>query len=248
MNIKVMTYNICSGRDFTDATKDNHSHGDCEFDLTKAAAVINKYAPDIVGLNEVRGKGTHELFTPQAQILGELTGMNYYFGKAIDFEGDNPYGNALLSKYPIISARTVMIPDPPVKDEDAYYETRGVIEAEIDVNGEHIKVYVSHFGLAKSEKLNAVETVSNLLKDETKKSFFMGDLNMLPEDEKLKPIFDMLTDSADKLTGDQFTFASYNPIKKIDYIFGKNGVEFVTAKSLDERASDHRPYIVEANI
>ncbi len=246
MNIKVMTYNICSGRDFE--SLEDKVNGVPEFNLNAAARVINKYAPDIVGLNEVRGAGENKYFTAQAETLAKLTNMNYYFGPAIAFDGVNPYGNAFLSKYPIISAKTTIIPDPPVKDEDAYYETRGVIEAEIDVNGEHIKVYVSHFGLANSEQRNAVETVTSLLKKENKKAFFMGDLNMTPDNEKLKPIFDIMTDSADKLVGETFTFASFEPTIKIDYIFGMNGVEFTTANALDELASDHRPYMVTANI
>jgi len=247
MNIKVMTYNICSGRDFESAPVKKAS--ETKFNLCAAANVIKKYDPDIVGLNEVRGEGEHELFTPQAQILSELTGMKYYFfGPAIEFDGKNPYGNALLSKYPIVSAKVVGIPDPLVKDEDAYYETRGVIEAEIDVNGELIKVYVTHFGLAKAEQRNAVSTVVDLMKNESNPSFFMGDLNMQPDNEILAPIFDLLTDSADKIVGDTLTFASFDPKIKIDYIFSKNDVKFITAAPLDEMASDHRPYMVTAEI
>jgi len=117
-----------------------------------------------------------------------------------------------------------------------------------DVNGELIKVYVTHFGLAKAEQRNAVSTVVDLMKNESNPSFFMGDLNMQPDNEILAPIFDLLTDSADKIVGDTLTFASFDPKIKIDYIFSKKDVKFITAAPLDEMASDHRPYMVTAEI
>ncbi|NLD88083.1 MAG: hypothetical protein GX633_07485 [Clostridiales bacterium] len=250
MELKVMTYNICSGRNFEvyDSAGVKLDHFTAQIDLSAAARVINKYSPDIVGLNEVRGKGKNELFNAQAQILGELTNMNYYFGQAIAFDGVNPYGNALLSKYPIVNAKVVEVPDPKVKDEDEYYETRAIIEAEIDINSEVIKVYVTHFGLAKGEQRNAVATAKSIIENETRKTFFMGDLNMKPDNEIIAPLFEILEDSANKLTDEGFTFDSYNPNRKIDYIFAKNGIEVITAEALDEKASDHRPYMITAKI
>ena len=50
-----------------------------------------------------------------------------------------------------------MIPDPLVKDEDAYYETRCIIKAKVNVNSELITVIVTHVGLAKSEEENAIK-------------------------------------------------------------------------------------------
>jgi hypothetical protein len=77
---------------------------------------------DIIGLNEVR-----DFYEPdpdylaEAKILGELTGRNHFFAKAINMPG--PYGNGFLCKYPIKACEVIPIPDPEVKDEDVYYET-----------------------------------------------------------------------------------------------------------------------------
>ena len=67
------------------------------------------------------------------------------------------------------------------KDEDTYYETRCVLRARIAVAG-GITVLVSHFGLAQSEKRNAVAKVLELLKEETGPVILMGDFNMEPND------------------------------------------------------------------
>ena len=78
--------------------------------------------------------------------------------EAIRFGGKNPYGNALISRYPIISAETILILDPEVKEYDGYYEIRCLLKATIDVGGE-LNVLVNHFGLNLDEQTNAVNTV-----------------------------------------------------------------------------------------
>ena len=80
-----------------------------------ARAILDCNA-DIVGLNEMRDAGTHSEFTAQVEKLSELTGMKYfYFAQAIEITGKGPYGNAILSKYPILRAETITIPDPNPK-------------------------------------------------------------------------------------------------------------------------------------
>lgn len=67
--------------------------------------VIRQSGADIVGLNEVNGRGAGADYLPQAEILAERLGFHAYFAQAIAFDGVNPYGNALLSRYSIETAR-----------------------------------------------------------------------------------------------------------------------------------------------
>ncbi|NMB96088.1 MAG: hypothetical protein GYA02_05695 [Clostridiaceae bacterium] len=241
MKLKIMTYNVCSGRNF---------NNDKIINICDAGKVIQKYSPDIVGLNEIRGLGNVEkFFTDQARTLGEMLGCYYYFAKAIDFDCEGPYGNALLSRFPILSAETHLIEDPPVKDEDAYYETRCVLKAKLDVkNG--LNVYVSHYGLANSEKINAVKKTLELIIGDKNPLIFMGDLNMEPNDIKLAPIYGTLNDTAkaSKSKDDLLTFPSHVPDRKIDYIFVSKNIKVLSAEVPGETTSDHRPYIAEIEI
>lgn len=59
--------------------------------------------------------------------------LYYYFAEAIRFDGVNPYGNAMISRYPIKSAETILIPDPEYKKYHGYYETRCLLKATIEV-------------------------------------------------------------------------------------------------------------------
>ena len=81
----------------------------------------------------MRNESEHPEYQNQAKILADKLGFYYYFAEAIKFSGVNPYGNAIISRYPIKNAETILIPDPDPKTGDRYYETRCLLKAQIDV-------------------------------------------------------------------------------------------------------------------
>ena len=159
-----------------------------------------------------------------------------------------PFGNAILSRYPITAFEKIQIPDPEVKDEDAYYETRCVIKADIKINEKDIVVFGSHFGLANSEKKNAVDTVKTLLDQCCKPHVLMGDFNMEPDDQKLKLIYDRMIDTAVYFDEPKLSFPADNPRIKIDYIFISKGIRAINADIPDLVASDHRLVVADIEI
>jgi endonuclease/exonuclease/phosphatase family metal-dependent hydrolase len=251
MEFKVMSYNIQSGRNYGSV-------------LTRCfdwqIEVIKNASPDIVGLQEVgrhpsAGFPLYEMEDEPTEYIAKELNMYSYFAKAILVEGKYPYGNAILSKYPIKNAKTVMIPDPVKRQKNGAYETRCVLVAEIDVLG-GITVIVSHFGLMEEEKVNAVQTVLNLVKEIKTPILFMGDLNMKPNDEILQPIFKVLKDTAygaltpitwpsdvDKATG-KGRRGPQEEVRKIDYIFASEHFKTKKEETLQSKASDHLPYVV----
>ena len=142
-----------------------------KIDFQIMADVIRNSGAEVIGLNEMRGKGEDPEYDRQMEILSELTGIeHYYFAKAIDVPDMGPYGNGLLSKCPIIGAETVPIPDPVPQEGFRNYETRCVLKVKLE-NG--LTVLVTHFGLNPDEQENAVETILGILEDE--KCVLMGD-------------------------------------------------------------------------
>lgn len=209
-----------------------------EFDIF--VEEIQRYNADIIGLNEIRDKGESEEYQAQAKILAERLGYYYYFAKAVDFDGVNPYGNAILSRYPIISAETILVPDPEVPAYDGYYETRCLLKAKIDLWG-GIEVCVIHFGLNPDEQQNAVNTVLANISDE--KCILMGDFNITPDNPLLVPIHDKMYDTAALFSQERLSFPSDEPTIKIDYMFTSRDIKVVSADIPADVVSDHRPYI-----
>ncbi len=232
MSIRIMSFN----------TQHCLNYKTKKIDFPLMAETIKALGGEIVGLQEIRGKGEAEDYADQAKILAELLGYNYYFAEAIRFGGKNPYGNALISRYPILSAETVLIPDPKVKKYDGYYETRCILKAVVDV-GEKLNVLVGHFGLNPDEQENAVKTVfENLTND---KCVLMGDFNITPDNQHISEIGKVLFDTAKAFDVAKFSFPSDKPERKIDYIFTSNDLKVISADIPNIVASDHRPYICD---
>ncbi len=212
-----------------------------EIDFDVMAKAIIDCGADIIGLQEIRNEGPNADYQNQTKILAEKAGFEYYyFAEAIRFDGVNPYGNAIISRFPIKHIENITIPDPEVRKYDGYYETRCLLKAEIDI-GDGLTVCVSHFGLNPDEHENAVSTcIANIEKE---KCVLMGDFNMQPDNTLLCPIRERLFDTASLFDGEKFSFPSDAPIKKIDYIFTSEDLKVISADIPAIVSADHRPHI-----
>ncbi len=229
--MKIMTFNIQHCK--------NYITGNIEIEAV--AEAIKKYGADIVGLNEVYAKGNTEEAVDQPSCIAHITGMeHYYFAKAIELSNDIFYGNAFLSRFKIMSAETVMIPDPNPKTGSLGYETRCILKARLE-NG--LTVLVTHFGLNGDEIKNAVDTVMKNLEQE--KCILMGDFNLEPDNELLKPLREKMKDTAELFKEARFSFPSDKPSEKIDYIFVSPDISVINADIPEIIVSDHRPYYAE---
>ena len=224
--MRIMTFNTQHCKNFVTG----------EIDFARMAEVIRDARADVVGLNEMRGKGVHPEYDRQVPILSRLSLLPYhYFAKAVDLHGGvDPYGNGLLSRHPIISAQTIPIPYPP---ELAEKEPRCVLKARLSCG---LTVLVTHFGLTPPEHALAVETIlANL---PAKNCVLMGDFNVTPNDPVLAPIRERMQDAADLFAEPLLSYPSDAPTVKIDYIFATPDIEILRADIPSIVASDHRPH------
>ena len=234
--MKIMTFNIQSCKDYI--TK--------EFNYKICGALIKEINPDILGLNEVTNGFVPEKgprYIRQVDALKEYCDYPYsYFGEAIKIHDIAPYGNALLSKYEPKDIETIIIPDPE-KTEDCYYETRSIIKCEI----KGIIFIITHMGLANGERINAVKEIINLTKNEIKPIILMGDFNMEPDSDIIKPLYDYYDDTTPLIKGNIKTFPSINSEIKIDYIMIKKNtnIKIKEVKVIEKVASDHFPLLLE---
>ena len=230
MPFTAMTYNICSGRNLRR-----------EQDIAFAAEVIRAVQPDFCGVNEVRAFTTDAPYD-QADALGRLTGYYPVFGKSIDVAGGD-YGNAFLTRWPLLEREVIHIPDR-FEPGERHVEHRTLLRVALELPGGPITVFQTHFGLSDSEKRSAVETAVAAIAKETNPVILMGDLNMEPDDPILRPLFDALADSAGE-RDDIRTFPSGEPEIKIDYILHAGAFRTLSVRSMDTQNSDHRPLMAE---
>lgn len=216
-----------------------------KIDFELMARVIRESGSLIVGLNEMRGAGDVPDYTDQVGKLSALSGLKYhYFAKAIDVGGKNaPYGNGLLSYYPIESVQTIPVPDPMPEErvnKNGYYESRCLLKAKLSCG---LTVLVIHFGLNPDEQENAVKTIIENMENE--KCILMGDFNVRPDNSVLSPIRARMKDAAECFNAEKNSFPSDKPDRKIDYIFVSKDLTLVGADIPPIVASDHRPHTAE---
>ena len=229
--MKIMVYN----------TQHCALHPSGKIDFERIAQIIRESGAEIVGLNEIRGKGITPEYDEQTEILSRLTGMRHsFFARAIYVGGTEPYGNALLSRSPIVSADVIPVPDPPRRPEGKWYETRCLLKARLECG---LTVMVIHFGLNPEEQENAVRTVIDNLENE--KCILMGDFNVTPDDPVLAPIRERMKDTAELFDGEKLSWPSDEPRVKIDYIFTSPDIEVVSADIPAIVGSDHRPHTAQ---
>lgn len=166
-NLTVATYNVHSsvGRDR-------------KCDPDRILAVLAEINPDIVALQEVCHHHTATAHGDQFAYFRDRTGMHAVTGLNLMF-GRRPFGNALLSRWPIVSVRRI--------DLSVYgREPRGAIDADIDVNGHKLRVIATHLGLGPGERRRQVERIANLLngRDDVP-TLVMGDFNVFGRQRRL---------------------------------------------------------------
>lgn len=259
MKIRVMTYNIAGGRDYSS----NETIKTC---IPEACAkIIKGYAPDIVGLNEVDYMHPRSGNIDLAAEIGKITGHKSVFAKATMIPwgktaGD--YGNGFLTKFPIKEDEVIIVPDPEDKSEPVYYETRCIYRATISLGEKDIDVVVTHFGLAKTERAETMKILLKLIKERKHPLVLMGDFNVRPDSAEIAPLFSLLKDTLSVCDNkDIRTFPSRFDIPnldapsinggkgiKIDYIFVSEEFGIEKFEVGEGKASDHLPCFADLTI
>ncbi len=243
--MKIMTYNIMQCTNYVKS----HLEGNTAVDFNDShvyanAEIISRQNPDVVVLNEVSGVGG--LFNvDQASKLAEICGFNYvHFAPAIIRNNGRPYGNAIISKYPISFAETVLVKTRD--DTVSKCEDRSIAHVIIDVGDKKLEVLGAHFGLLETEKQDMLDSIIAIVKKTNNPLVLMGDFNCMPSTEYSQTLreylIDTMYDFGDKYTT-YFGHAQKHCCKKIDYIYVSKNVTYENAKVVTESASDHFPCI-----
>ena len=269
MKLKVMTYNVAGGRDYSGELP-------AKTVCPKAcASVIAEYSPDIVGLNEIDFNHPRSGNIHLAAEIAAATGIPYEnrFGRATELGrpgARGSYGNAFLSKHVILSSEALQVPDPEDKSEPTYYETRGIFRNIVLIEGKEIEVLVTHFGLAKTERAETMKMLTKFIKERTRPIIVMGDFNVWgkaikPEYnriDEIKGLYELLTDTFEVYPDQEAnTFPTRFDIPalvekeinggkgiRIDYIFVSEEFKVLAAGIPQAKFSDHYPYYAELEL
>lgn len=204
----------------------------------RTAEVIDALDADIVGLQEV---DMRLLVDGRAQLDFLAATLSFDAVAGPNIKGRRgKFGNALLTRWPV---RAVYRSDLSVR----HYEPRGAIVTELDVDGQPLRVVVTHLGLNAAERRLQVRHLLGAL-DEVSQgipTIIMGDFNeWRPTRGALRAI--------DRRFGISLmprTFPSRLPLLPLDRIWAWPGAGLkrlsVYATPLSRITSDHLPLRAE---
>jgi endonuclease/exonuclease/phosphatase family metal-dependent hydrolase len=237
-SLKVMTYNIHHGNP--------PSHAEGFIDLPAIARVINDAAVDLVALQEVdvnterSGKGIH-----QAKELARLTGMYYFFSKAIDHQGGD-YGVAVLSKFPIIGSLRLPLPLPDgVKGEP---RTLAAIKVKVGTK-KNIWFASTHLDLKSETRLFQSDLIVKRFAKSKHPLILAGDFNAKPDSREIAFLDKTFTRTC--ILDCQPTSPNINPRNTIDYIMFTHPKKIRSTNTSvihETYASDHLPVVADLTI
>ena len=241
--LRILTYNIHKG----------FSTGNRQFILQKIKESIKTVEADIVFLQEVIGE--HEKHSnsvknwptnSQFEFLADQTWSHFAYGKNAVYQ-EGHHGNAILSKFPIISWSN--------EDISTVLESRGLLHAELEVPGSRhpVHVFCIHFGLFEKDRKNQILTLARKISNSVPADaplIIAGDFNdwrenasdLLIERLQLNEVF------LNRNGKHAVTFPAWLPLLALDRVYYRN-LECTSAialrKGMWSGLSDHLPILTE---
>ena len=254
--LRLVTFNIAHGRGltpiqgFTSARK-------LRLNLRGIAALLERHAPDIVALQEVdecsrwAGNFDHlDYLRIHARFKEAVFGINNRRKGLLNL----CYGNALLSRHPILHAETVVFGQRSLGE-------KGFLFAEIDLGGGCVVPVVNlhlHFS-SRAQRLGQIDRLLAWLRDQHRlraskwsvMPIVCGDFNTPSTgDDATASLLSHLLDYGDYGLHPHLTptYPSPLPQRALDFIFLPAGCRLTSCHVLKTLLSDHRPVMVEMEI
>jgi endonuclease/exonuclease/phosphatase family metal-dependent hydrolase len=223
---------------------------DGQRDLDRVARVLSDARCDVAALQEVGdphrsedGEDRRHEVADHAAHLGKLLGWYVAYGPTLVLAG-RPYGNAVLSRYPILRVKNY---DLSVRGR----EPRGCLRADLQTEGGVLHLFNLHLGLSGGERRRQAGMLlsADLLRDAalTAPLVVCGDFNMwFPVPGPIARLLRRsLRDAAFLAGARRATWPARLPLLRLDRAYVDGGIEVLASGVLDDRetraASDHLP-------
>lgn len=224
--VRVMTYNIHQGFD---------TEG--RLGMEALARAVEAESPDVVALQEVTRGWVVAGSVDTLLWLSQRLGMRYAYGPAADVA----FGNAVLSRYPIVSAET-----RPMPNNADITMGRSYLDVVVDTGDGPLRVIATHLHHLTSEGERRAPQVTELVArwNGAARTVIVGDLNAQPGWPELAPLEgSAMVDAyvASGSEGQPYTARSHNLHARIDYIWASPDLRASGYSARVVLASDHLP-------
>lgn len=140
---------------------------DGRFAPERIAEVLREIDADVIALQEVPlgGSSCENVLA----LLQRATGFYATEGPTKD-STERRYGNAVLSRYPIVVSRTIDL-------SFGSREPRGALDADLDCHGHPLRIIATHLGLRPAERRDQIRRLLQAFQTDRMPMVLMGDVN-----------------------------------------------------------------------
>jgi endonuclease/exonuclease/phosphatase family metal-dependent hydrolase len=235
--------------------------------IKEIANLLAREKVDIAVLNEVDFDAVWTLHGNQAEAIAREAGFQHVVEQrnldvAIPFVRLR-FGNAVLSRFPIRSARSIQYPSASSYERRFAGSKQGaIVDVQLDDQTviRVIPVHLEHRDPA--TRAGSIEVIAAAAKESPVPFFCLGDFNcgiMNVRESRSSGVdnetFDRLLPESQlkrfrtpPLDSKQLTFSSFSPTLAIDWVWIPVDWEFVSLRVMDVQLSDHRPLFAEVRL
>lgn len=239
----VAAYNIEGGVGVINGYRDyifrgwRHFFPNTSVQFERIAQFFDEKRVDIALISEIDDIAFKTKWTSHTKVISEHCALKYFkFFPTYRIRSLYQGGNAILSRFPLISAETIKLPGGRW--------SRYINKATFKHENIEVSVFITHLSLGKKNRTLQIKAIAEILKQETQPFVLGGDFN-IANDVELLPLYGLGMRSTDL----QPTYPSWKPVEKRDYILVNRafkGSQGYVDTSI--HFSDHLPIIAECRL
>lgn len=203
---------------------------DERIDLERIIAIIAQSDADVVALQEVDRFMSRSSDVDQAAELARTLQMEWRFAASLR-RGRSEYGNAILSRYPIVDDEIIFFPGEK--------ERRSLLKVKLDTEMGLLWVMTTHLGVIERDRSRQLPLLIAQLTKVKTQAILMGDFNMESDHSLMKGIAGLGWQEVEQ--GSSTVIGGGT----IDHIFTQGIESGCKACTIPTKASDHCPVMVE---
>lgn len=201
------------------------------FDLEGVCAIVRKWAPDVVALQEVDSRSrSDDPFAKLASVVGD---HGIHAKSIVTADGD--YGQMLLSRFPLAGAPDIV--DVSYRER----EPRRAIATSLLTPAGDVRVVATHLGLSIHERYAQAQALVSLVKPA--RTVILGDFNDWFWVKSVRRVLAQVCPNRTRVR----TFPAHLPILRLDRIYATpdGRIAKVWTDGAAKAFSDHLPVIAE---
>lgn len=209
--------------------------------LERIAGFLGDLEPDLVGLIEVDHGSYRSGGKNQSELLAETLG--HYHSHSVKY-GENSFWR----RVPVVKNQgNAFLTRNRMRNETFHYFDQGMKRLVIELDLEHLAVYLVHLSLGGRTRHRQLQALYELVKKTDRPCLVAGDFNMLWGEQEIE-MFLAATGLQNANSRRLPTFPSRNPNRHLDFVLYSRQIQIRGVQVPQVSYSDHLPLVVDFDV